>query len=158
MTNNEAITWLRGIRDQFTGNCTTDTLVPISRCDIQAIELAIKALEQSKEQGDLQVEPVINIQELLDEDTCKEFLNKRNLAVIPAETLIALQLACGKARPHGEWINRRTQQHDGEYYCSNCDFELESFIEGVFYRYCPNCGAEMVETHNELDEDRFKGE
>lgn len=46
MTNREAIIWLRGIKEQFTGNCTTDTLVPISRCDIQAIDLAIKALEE----------------------------------------------------------------------------------------------------------------
>ena len=46
MTNKEAIIWLSGIREQFTGNCTTDTLVPISRCDIQAIDLAIKALER----------------------------------------------------------------------------------------------------------------
>ena len=44
MTNREASIWLCGIKEQFTGNCTTDTLVPISRCDIQAIDLAIEAL------------------------------------------------------------------------------------------------------------------
>jgi len=47
-------------------------------------------------------------------------------------------------RPQGEWINKRTIKHDGEFYCSNCDFELESFIQGVFYNFCPNCGAQMV--------------
>lgn len=51
MTNKDAIIWLRGIREQFTGNCTTDTLVFISRCDIQALDLAIKALED-KPQGE----------------------------------------------------------------------------------------------------------
>ena len=46
MTNKEAIILLREIKEKFTGNCTIDTLVPISRCDIQAIDLAIKALEE----------------------------------------------------------------------------------------------------------------
>lgn len=46
-------------------------------------------------------------------------------------------------RPQGEWINKRTIKHDGEFYCSNCDFELESFIQGAFYNFCPNCGADM---------------
>ena len=50
MTNKEAIILLREIKEKFTGNCTIDTLVPISRCDIQAIDLAIKALEE-KPQG-----------------------------------------------------------------------------------------------------------
>lgn len=45
MTNKEAIILLREIKEKFTGNCTIDTLVPISRCDIQAIDLAINALE-----------------------------------------------------------------------------------------------------------------
>lgn len=46
MTNKEAIIWLTGIKGAFHGNCTTDTLVPISRCDVQALELAIRALER----------------------------------------------------------------------------------------------------------------
>ena len=44
---------------------------------------------------------------------------------------------------HGEWTDHRTIEHDGEFYCSNCGFELESFVEGIFYNYCPNCGALM---------------
>ena len=48
MDNKEAIVWLKGIKDNFHGNCTTDTLVPISRCDVQALNLAIKALEESE--------------------------------------------------------------------------------------------------------------
>lgn len=45
MNNKEAIVWLKNIIDTFNGNCTTDTLVPISRCDVKALDLAIKALE-----------------------------------------------------------------------------------------------------------------
>ena len=47
-------------------------------------------------------------------------------------------------RPKGEWINHRTIKHDGEYYCSNCDFELESNTEKLVFNFCPNCGARMI--------------
>lgn len=46
---------------------------------------------------------------------------------------------------HGEWINKRTMVHDGEFYCSACDFVLDTFMQAVFYNYCPNCGADMRE-------------
>lgn len=44
---------------------------------------------------------------------------------------------------HGEWINKRTMVHDGEFYCSACDFVLDTFMQAVFYNFCPNCGADM---------------
>ena len=43
----------------------------------------------------------------------------------------------------GEWTDHRTWEHDGEFYCSNCGFVLDSYIQGAFYNYCPNCGADM---------------
>ena len=43
----------------------------------------------------------------------------------------------------GEWTDHRTLEHDGEFYCSNCGFVLDSYIQGAFYNYCPNCGADM---------------
>lgn len=46
-------------------------------------------------------------------------------------------------RKVGEWTDRRTIEHDGEFYCSVCGFELDTFMQGVFYNYCPNCGADM---------------
>lgn len=47
---------------------------------------------------------------------------------------------------HGEWITKRTLQHDGEYYCSVCEFEaFWSWRRDVqsLTNYCPNCGAKM---------------
>ena len=44
---------------------------------------------------------------------------------------------------NGEWTDHRTLEHDGEFYCSNCGFVLDSYIQGAFYNYCPNCGADM---------------
>ena len=43
----------------------------------------------------------------------------------------------------GEWTDHRTWEHDGEFYCSNCGFVLDSYIQGAFYNYCPHCGADM---------------
>lgn len=39
---------------------------------------------------------------------------------------------------HGTWTNKRTMLHDGETYCSLCDWESD-----VKFKYCPNCGARM---------------
>lgn len=41
---------------------------------------------------------------------------------------------------HGKWMTHRTRIHDGEWYCSVCDYEPTVF-EGT--KYCPNCGAKM---------------
>ena len=70
----------------------------------------------------------------IDEDTAKEVLNKRCLAVIPTETLIALQLSCGKPRPKGKW-----ELHGMIWYCSNCGKDCEQGGNN----FCGQCGAEM---------------
>lgn len=49
---------------------------------------------------------------------------------------------------HGEWTTKRTHQHDGEYYCSCCEFEaFWSWRRDVqsLTNFCPNCGADMRE-------------
>ena len=45
-----------------------------------------------------------------------------------------------KERKHGKWTTHRTQQHDGEWYCDQCDYEPTVFEATS---YCPNCGAMM---------------
>lgn len=42
---------------------------------------------------------------------------------------------------HGKWTTHRTEKHDGEWYCTECDYEPEVFTGSNF---CPNCGAKMV--------------
>lgn len=71
----------------------------------------------------------------IDEDVAKEILNKRHLAVIPTETLIALQLSCGKPRPKGKW-----ELHGMIWYCSNCGKDCEQGGNN----FCGQCGAEMI--------------
>ena len=40
----------------------------------------------------------------------------------------------------GRWTTHRTMQHDGEWYCDQCDYEPIVFENTL---YCPNCGAKM---------------
>lgn len=42
-------------------------------------------------------------------------------------------------RKKSEWI--KMPYHVTE--CSECGFSLEDWIQGAFYNYCPNCGADM---------------
>ena len=41
---------------------------------------------------------------------------------------------------HGKWTTHRTLTHDGEWYCSVCEYEPTVFENTKF---CPNCGARM---------------
>ena len=49
---------------------------------------------------------------------------------------------------HGRWTDKRTIEHDGEWYCSVCNKEITIYMgpdRPDRYRYCPNCGAMMEE-------------
>ena len=41
----------------------------------------------------------------------------------------------------GEWI--KDDYLDLPFVCSQCGFALENWAEGIFYNYCPHCGARM---------------
>lgn len=40
----------------------------------------------------------------------------------------------------GDWTTKRTQEHDGEWYCDQCGYEPIGFDT---FKYCPQCGAKM---------------
>jgi rubrerythrin len=42
---------------------------------------------------------------------------------------------------HGQWTTKRTQKHDGEWYCTVCDYEPIVMSDDM--KYCPGCGAKM---------------
>lgn len=42
---------------------------------------------------------------------------------------------------HGKWTTKRTQKHDGEWYCTVCDYEPIVMTDDM--KYCPGCGAKM---------------
>ena len=43
-------------------------------------------------------------------------------------------------RPRGEWLDE-----NGTYYanCSKCGYQMDTHVERGYFRYCPNCGADM---------------
>ena len=45
-----------------------------------------------------------------------------------------------KEQKTGHWTTKRTLQHDGEWYCDQCEYEPTVFEDTPF---CPNCGAKM---------------
>ena len=47
----------------------------------------------------------------------------------------------------GEWIE--DGYLDLPFVCSNCGFALENWAEGIFYNFCPNCGAKMERSEDE---------
>lgn len=52
----------------------------------------------------------------------------------------------------GMWTNRRTIEHDGEYWCTACGKEITIYMgedRKDRYAYCPNCGAKMQEPPKE---------
>lgn len=48
---------------------------------------------------------------------------------------------------HGRWTTKRTQEHDGEWYCSACGYEPIVMTDDMIY--CPGCGAKMDEERSE---------
>lgn len=41
----------------------------------------------------------------------------------------------------GKWTTERTQEHDGEWYCSECGYEPIVMSDDM--KYCPGCGRKM---------------
>ena len=72
-----------------------------------------------------------------------ENMRKRNAQL---EVMLNAQKAISTDRPKGEWINE-----NGTYYanCSKCGYQMDTHQERGYFRYCPNCGAEM---RGEIDE------
>lgn len=53
----------------------------------------------------------------------------------------ALQSVDAAPVVHGKWTTKRTQKHDGEWYCTACDYEPIVMTDDM--KYCPGCGAKM---------------
>ena len=43
---------------------------------------------------------------------------------------------------HGNWIGIDDEPCE-TFECDRCGFVLEDWIQGAFYNFCPNCGADM---------------
>ena len=53
----------------------------------------------------------------------------------------ALSLLKAQEPQKAEWTTKRTQKHDGEWYCTACDYEPIVMTDDM--EYCPGCGAKM---------------
>ena len=82
------------------------------------------------------VTPSLNLDNITEEDIEKfkviwQRANSKGLLVINEE------------RPQGEWIRRKMNW----YICSNCNHKTDSIGE-TFFKFCPNCGADMRGNNN----------
>lgn len=128
-----------------------------------AFDMAIKALEQ--EPCDDTVSREVFKQVMWERDTAIEQLRKLGYGlgqkIEPCDDCVSRQeveksLRCGCAydiwnlpsvlpkREHGEWIEVHPLQEDdgGAYMCSKCRCG-HPCIDPDYWKYCPNCGAEM---------------
>ena len=66
------------------------------------------------------------------------------------EEIRAIPAADVRPVVRAHWTDRRTIEHDGEWYCSNCGDEVTICMCGKDktweYPFCPNCGARMEES------------
>lgn len=65
------------------------------------------------------------------------------------DALEAIPAADVRPVVRAHWTDRRTIEHDGEWYCSNCGNEVTICMCGKDktrdYPFCPSCGADMRE-------------
>ena len=96
-------------------------------------------------------------EKIADYTAAVEALDDSNDAYIKENERLKKRIAELEAQlpKEGEWITTRTEYHDGEIYCSVCDFDAptEGDYRQVKTNYCPNCGAKMDgERKDERDE------
>lgn len=81
------------------------------------------------------------LQELFDKrEKEAKFTGNRGMTVTWNDAIYHIKTAPTiEERKRGKWI--KMPYHVTE--CSECGFSLEDWIQGAFYNYCPNCGANM---------------
>ena len=116
----------------------------IDAFDEEAIEMAIKALEQEPcDVPDINVGDMISRQAVL--DIVDSYSESRSNVEDVTQDMISDILALPLVNPQektGHWITTRTFMHDGEFYCDRCKCDSP---QNEKLDYCPNCGAKMVE-------------
>lgn len=152
MTSEEAIKILRA---NVMVACDTSDKVgydtPLSKAIEQALEMAIKALEQEP------CEDCWSKKEVVDIINRQRFgINKISMGIIK-EKLEALP-SVKPTRKKGKWIKQYTafvnddNQIVTECHCTNC-YGISYFRsmngELVGAKYCPNCGSEMENVEND---------
>lgn len=89
------------------------------------------------------MEKVINgFKECMGEGRCTKCVYGKETPMLSCKELLwdAFVLLKEKEQKTGHWTTKRTLQHDGEWYCDQCEYEPTVFENTPF---CPNCGAKM---------------
>ena len=128
MTREEALDYIKSIKDLY--DCSYEE---------DALEMAIKALRHEP------CEDCISRQAAID-----TYKNLR-LPIYPLEELPPVK----PEQKKGRWIKIDDCSNSG-YYCSECHKRVvkEGWSDTVkIIKYCPNCGAKMVETQESEDKE-----
>ena len=72
--------------------------------------------------------------------------HKETLQDVLFELEYAPTISPDEVRGVGKWTNKRTIEHDGEWWCTACGKEITIYMgkkREDRYKFCPNCGAKM---------------
>jgi len=91
--------------------------------------------------------------EFIDREVAKAKIREK-FKFVPArieinEVLNSIPAADVRPVVRGKWTDKRTIEHDGEWYCTACGKEITIYMGADRedrYAYCPNCGARMEES------------
>ena len=131
MTREEALHWL-------------DTIPTIGE-QVDALEMAIKALEQEPCEDCISRQDVINAFYIQSDDEGWWTGTVQDVE----ELLNSLQSTQSKPKT-GHWIAVENEEMETiGYYCSECDLPMETENQT---RFCPNCGCHMVEPQESIED------
>ena len=145
--------------DYCNRDCYNCELVKTDTEILTALDMAIKALEQEPCEDAVSRQAVLdyiyNDLGLGDEENGKDLERQMEL-----ESSYRYVKSLPSVKPQepktGHWIEKDGYDGDTYYDCSVCD-ESWTTIEGTPWnngmKYCPNCGAKMVEEHESEDKE-----
>lgn len=70
-------------------------------------------------------------------DTQKDYIEEIQMAIVDMKICEANNAIANV----GKWTTERTEEHDGEWYCSHCGYEPIVMSDDM--EYCPGCGYKM---------------
>lgn len=140
MTNEEAINTLKSLKSYYNDNSEycEDGYVGFDNEDNEALDLAIKALEQQPCEDCISQQAVLDKKELVELEDGQSFycINPKDVETLPSVT---------PSISKGEWLHIYKSGIACE--CSRCHIQMPIT---EYYHFCPNCGADMRESEERV--------
>jgi hypothetical protein len=117
-----------------------------------SLEMAIKALEQQTCEDAVSRQAVLDVIDDIDKTTC---MNEYHVIVDAIDKLPSVnpQPKTG----HWEWVRYDSNPNIGNWHCSECNRIVCGAITAAnpvyAYKYCPDCGAKMIEPQESEDKE-----